>query len=404
MTAGERVGEGGVADNDWTERRHMDSRFEILLDAAPDAMLITDPQGRMLAANCHVEELFGHPRHEVLGQPVQMLLAERLRERYTAHLRRYSAETATRGRQRIGTRTPIAALRCDGTEFPAEVTISALPSAGGPLIVLAVRDTTEQKILEQELKARTAEAEQQWRNAHAASRLKSEFLANMSHELRTPLNAIIGYSELLHYGRAGSLSEEQHEFVSDILNSARHLLQLINDVLDLSKIEAGKMTFRPEPVDLDRVVGEVMDVLRALIVRKGIEVDYSVDPSLTGIVLDPAKLKQVLYNYISNAIKFTYERGRVRVRVAPEGAERLRLEVEDNGIGIEPEDLSALFTEFHQLDPGAGKKFQGTGLGLALTRRIVEAQGGAVGVRSQPGAGSTFHAILPRQHRLAEGA
>jgi signal transduction histidine kinase/CheY-like chemotaxis protein len=245
-------------------------------------------------------------------------------------------------------------------------------------------------------RSRAKVLEEQYRRVQAANRLKSEFLANMSHELRTPLNAIIGFAELMHDGKVGPVSAQHKEFLGDILTSSRHLLQLINDVLDLAKVEAGKMEFRPEPVDLARVVTEVQDVLRTLMAKKRIHVQSEIDLTLTHIVTDPGKLKQVLYNYLSNALKFTPDEGRVTVRVMPEGSEAFRLEVEDTGIGIRREDQGRLFVEFQQLDASTAKKHPGTGLGLALTKRIVEAQGGRVGVRSTPGEGSVFFAILPR--------
>jgi signal transduction histidine kinase len=234
------------------------------------------------------------------------------------------------------------------------------------------------------------------RTALEANRLKSEFLANMSHELRTPLNAIIGFAKLMYHGKVGPVSSQHREFLGDILSSSDHLLQLINDVLDLAKIEAGRMVFHPEPVDLVALVGEVVDTLRAVAAAKQIRIRTAIDGDCRELVLDPSKLKQVLYNYLSNALKFSAEGGAVQVRARPEGPERFRIEVEDFGIGIAPEDLPLLFREFRQLDSSASKKYQGTGLGLALTRRIVEAQGGSVAVCSERGKGSVFAAVLPR--------
>jgi signal transduction histidine kinase/DNA-binding response OmpR family regulator len=253
------------------------------------------------------------------------------------------------------------------------------------------------KVRENLLRRTNVELTEQNYRAEEATRLKSEFLANMSHELRTPLNSIIGFAELMHDGKVGPVSADHREYLGDILTSARHLLQLINDVLDLSKIEAGKMEFRPEPLDLAKVVGEVRDILRAMAARKRLQIAIEVDPSIGQVMLDPGKLKQVLYNYLSNALKFTPEEGRVIVRVVPEGDDRLRLEVEDTGIGISAADIGKLFVEFQQLDDGASKKYQGTGLGLALTKQIIEAQDGSVGVRSAPGQGSLFYAVLPRR-------
>jgi signal transduction histidine kinase len=222
-----------------------------------------------------------------------------------------------------------------------------------------------------------------------------EFLATLSHELRTPLHAIIGFAELMFKGRVGAVSDAHKEYLGDILDSSRHLLQLINDAIDLAKVESGTMEFRPEPVDLGKVVAEVSDILGGMASTKRIRVETTVDVHMAAAVLDPSKLKQVLYNYLSNALKFTQEEGRVRIQVAREDADQVRIEVEDTGIGIRREDIHRLFVEFQQLDATMAKKYAGTGLGLALTKRIVEAQGGHVGVRSEPGKGSTFWVVLP---------
>jgi signal transduction histidine kinase/DNA-binding response OmpR family regulator len=257
-------------------------------------------------------------------------------------------------------------------------------------------EIVERKLLEEALRTKNVELEEQSRRVLEATRLKSEFLANMSHELRTPLNAIIGFAELMHDAKVGPISLAHKDCLQDILTSSRHLLQLINDVLDLSKVEAGKMEFRPEKVDLARLVGEVRDILRGLSAEKRIRMAVQIDPALGEVVLDPGKLKQVLYNFLSNALKFTPDGGGVAVRARGEGPDEFRLEVEDTGIGIRPEDLPRLFTEFQQLDASASKAYPGTGLGLALTKRMVEAQGGRIGVSSTPGQGSVFFAVLPR--------
>jgi signal transduction histidine kinase len=185
-------------------------------------------------------------------------------------------------------------------------------------------------------------------------------------------------------------------------SSAQHLLQLINDILDLAKVESGKIDFQPEPVDLSTVVGEVAAIIGGLVSKRRIQLAVTVDPTLGRVFLDPMRLKQVLYNYLSNAIKFTPEGGRVALRVRAEG-DWFRIEVEDTGIGIKPEEEHRLFIEFQQLDASTAKRFAGSGLGLALTKRLVEAQGGTVGVRSVFGSGSTFFATLP-QHVTAEKA
>jgi signal transduction histidine kinase/CheY-like chemotaxis protein len=279
-----------------------------------------------------------------------------------------------------------------------EVVATTIRDATGQVrwYVANVQDISERKRL-QKSRVRAIELEAQNLQIVEANRLKSEFLANMSHELRTPLNSIIGFAELLHDEHVGTVSPKQREFLGEILGGGRHLLRLINEVLDLAKVEAGKMEFRPEPVELERLVATVVQSLRATAHDKALSVEVSVDPGLDDIVLDPGRFKQVLYNYVSNALKFTPPMGQVSVRVLPEGDALFRLEVEDTGVGIPPESVARLFTAFQQLDSGASKRHSGTGLGLALTKRLAEAQGGSVGVHAAAERGSVFYAVLPRR-------
>jgi signal transduction histidine kinase len=232
------------------------------------------------------------------------------------------------------------------------------------------------------LRAAAAEVER-------ASRAKSEVLAGMSHEIRTPLNAILGFAELLVDGHISPATPAYPEALGYILAGGRHLLELVNRVLDLAKVEAGRLEFHPVSLDLAAVVAEVVGLLGA----HRVEVDL--DPSVCALVLDAGRLKQVLHNYVSNALKFTPDGGRVVVRARPAPDDRVLLEVEDTGVGIAAADLERLFVEFQQIGDEP-QRTRGTGLGLALTKRLVEAQGGRVGVRSEPGKGSVFHAVLPR--------
>jgi PAS domain S-box-containing protein len=268
--------------------------------------------------------------------------------------------------------------------------------AGSPRLVGIAADVTAMRTAEQ------ARQQSIWlaaenRRVQESSRLKSLFLANMSHELRTPLNAVIGFADLLTMSGQPPDAARQREWLQHIASSGRHLLNMINDVLDLSKIEAGKMDFHPEAVELPALVDDVMATVAVLAEQRGLSLSSSIEPGLHGLVLDPARLRQVLLNYLSNAIKFTPTGGHVELRMVGEGPRLWRLEVEDNGIGIPAERIGHLFVEFQQLDDGLTKRHQGTGLGLALTRRLVEAQGGRVGVYSEPGRGSRFYAVLPRQ-------
>jgi signal transduction histidine kinase len=220
----------------------------------------------------------------------------------------------------------------------------------------------------------------------------------MSHELRTPLNGIIGFAEFLVDGKPGTINPKQKEYLSDILNSGRHLLQLINDVLDLAKVEAGKMELNAEQFSIAVAIDEVRAVAKPMAQKKSIHLSVNVDPRINSVVLDQQKFKQVLYNLLSNGIKFTDDGGSVEISVNAVDTRRFRLAVKDSGIGIAQEDIKRLFREFEQLESGASRRYEGTGLGLALTRKIVELQGGVIDVQSEPGKGSTFTVELPIQH------
>jgi signal transduction histidine kinase/DNA-binding response OmpR family regulator len=271
--------------------------------------------------------------------------------------------------------------------------------------------------LERRVIERTADLAQANARLEAANRLKSEFLASMSHELRTPLNAIIGFSEVLKDGLVGDLNAEQKQFAADILASGTHLLSLINDILDLSKVEAGMMQLEPEPLRIEPLLASALTVVKEKAAKQKVTLDLKVEPALPAIHADARKLKQIAFNLVSNAVKFTPEGGRVtiaarcvprdavafqgtvpaRVLPLPEGndAHFIEISVRDTGIGIEEKDLGRLFEPFVQIDSSLARSQPGTGLGLALIRRLAELHGGTAGVASRPGEGSTFAVWIP---------
>ena len=228
----------------------------------------------------------------------------------------------------------------------------------------------------------------------AASRHKSEFLANMSHELRTPLNAILGFSEVLAERMFGEVNEKQAEYLQDILSSGRHLLSLINDILDLSKVEAGRLELELGRFHLPTALDNALTLVRERATRHGITLTQHVDPGVSDIVADERKVKQILLNLLSNAVKFTPEGGRVGL-TATTAEDVVTIAVSDTGIGIAPEDQAAIFEEFRQVGREDARKQEGTGLGLTLAKKFVELHGGRIWVRSQVGLGSTFSFTLP---------
>jgi protein-histidine pros-kinase len=358
---------------DITERKKAEELFRLVVESAPNAMLLVNGEGKITLVNSQTEKLFGFSREELINKEVEILIPRRFKEKHPEYRNTFFASPKTRA---MGAGRDLFARRKDGSEFPVEIGLNPLETIEGPMVLAAIIDITERKMQE-------------------TNKLKSDFLANMSHELRTPMNAIIGFSELLIDKRVGDLNEKQVDYLNNIHASGSHLLQLINDVLDIAKIEAGKTVLSVERFSITEAIEEVIKVLRTIASKKRISITLALSDEVNMINADKHKLKQILYNLISNAIKFNREDGNVKVETATYGSGFFVMRVTDNGIGIAKDDLGKLFIPFVQLDSGTTRKHEGTGLGLALTKTITELHGGEIYVESVAGEGSTFSVILP---------
>ena len=375
-------------------RRETEARFARLIHSNIIGIILAEPGGRLHDANDAFLQLVGWSRDQLLaGELVwdQVIPAD-LRQR---------DEQAFAQLRAHGSAPPYETmlLRRQGGQIP--VVLGMVQLEGSSHAVGFVLDRTEQQQAKEQLRRYALELEganrelkQEKERAERESRFKSRFLAGMSHELRTPLNAIIGFSEMLEAKIAGPLSDRQDQYVNHVLTSGRHLLTLINDVLDLSKIEAGRMELAREWTGLAVVVDSVHGVVRPLADKRGISLAVSLPDDLPDLLLDPTRTKQVLYNLLSNAIKFTPRGGAVALAALVEGS-NVKISCRDTGIGIRAEDMPRLFREFEQIEPNSGKKPEGTGLGLALSKRLVELHGGCLWAESELGKGSTFCFTLP---------
>lgn len=378
-----------------------EQRFRLLFEDAPVPYIEMDRDASITMVNLAASALLGYAQRDLLGRKLWTLVKHRPRQDRKIH-------------REIGEdeRTPSSEvvehdlIHQDGHLIPVQLHGRSICTEAGEVAGqrMAMIDITARKIAEQtarkyalELAMKNEQLEHTLQRAKEGAAIKSQFLARMSHEFRTPLNSIIGFSQLMHDGESGPISREHKQFLDDVLASSTHLLHLVNDLLDLEKVESGKLAFNPQRLNARQCLTEVKDMLRPQANQKRISVTLDVDALVSSVVSDPVRLKQVLFNYLSNAIKFTPEEGSIRIALIREDARSFRLEVNDTGIGIEPGVLASLFSDFPQLEAKRKPASEGARLGLALTKRIVEAQGGTVGVRSAPGQGSTFYAVLPNQ-------
>ena len=391
-----------------TQLLESEARTSAILAAAVDAIIIIDAQGSIESLNAAAEKLFGYTALEMVGQNVKMLMPAPYKAEHDGYLRNYMT---TGVKKIIGIGREVVGLRKNGATFPMDLAVSEVRTGGRRLFTGIVRDITERKHIERALQEKNIELEH-------ASRMKSEFLATMSHELRTPLNAIIGFSEALKDGLMGPMSDTQHEYTGDIFTSGQHLLSLINDILDLSKVEAGMMTLELEAVDLNSLLAGSLSIVKEKAAAQHILLELDTGEHLATPLLDMRKTKQIVYNLLSNAVKFSASGGRVTLRARRvsrssvgtlsgnwpvhnfplannEYQEFLEISVSDSGIGISKENMAKLFLAFSQIDSGLARKFEGTGLGLAMVKQLAELHGGSVAVASAEGEGARFAVWLP---------
>jgi PAS domain S-box-containing protein len=381
--------------------RASEERFRSLWETTSDAVLIVTADHRIRFANPAVREFFGYTAEELDGQSLALLQPERA---YAAH-REVLQHYLQSGVRTLGWKGGVETLvrHRSGREFPVELMFSELWLDGERHFVGFLRDITKRKEAEraarvsnEQLEQRVAERTRELRTANERlmelDRMKSQFLATMSHELRTPLNSILGFTSLMREGLSGPLTDEQRRQLGFVHGSGEHLLALINDLLDLSRIESGRMDVVAEPFDFVGVAAEVGVNLKPMITHKGLRLEFAM-PSSLPLVGDRRKCYQVLLNLANNAVKFT-ERGHVRIEAGlREG--RLVVSVSDSGIGIRPEQLKLLFEAFRQLDGSPRRLYEGTGLGLHLCRKLLDLMGGDIEAQSEFGAGSRFSFSLP---------
>jgi PAS domain S-box-containing protein len=360
------------------ELEHNEQKYRTLFEQSNDAIIIHDTNGNIIDVNQMACDLFGYSQDELKQKSIIDLIAPEEIEKITAEF----INIFTTGSSRQETKM----IRPDGTVIYVDVNATLLKNQGN-LVQAVGRDITDRIKAKNAMQNAKIEAE-------TANRTKSEFLANMSHELRTPLNSIIGFSDIMLDGIVGELELKQEHYLQNISDSGKHLLDLINSILDISKIEAGKMDLYYEEINAERTAYEIISMMQTLTTKKNIVVDVHVPDGLPMINADRSKIKQVLYNLLGNAIKFTDNKGNITIHAAVENR-KMQISVIDTGIGISHDDQKKLFKPFSQIDSSTSRKYAGTGLGLALVKDIVELHGGRIWVESEVGEGSNFTFEIP---------
>lgn len=364
------------------DSKALELRYRELLESTPDGIVIVNPTGHILIANTQAERLFGYAPGELRALLVDMLLPERFRHAHKGHRSNYFAQSRTRP---MGAGLELYGLRKDGLEFPVEISLSPLTTEETPLVMSAIRDVSERRRILQSLQEKNLELER-------ADRAKDRFLASMSHELRTPLNAVIGFTGTLLMGLPGALNAEQTRQLDIVRNNARHLLSLINDLLNLAKIQADRVQLDPEPTECGSLVRETAASLQPFALAKGLQLLVEVPEEAVIFRTDRRALTRILLNLVQNAIKFT-DVGQVQLALSVDGVgtdRALEIVVADTGPGIGEDEQATLFGAFVQGRSAGIQGREGTGLGLHLSRKLAELLGGELQCHSTLGAGSRF--------------
>ncbi|MFC7462894.1 PAS domain S-box protein [Hydrogenophaga defluvii] len=361
----------------------MEARFRDLLESTPDGIVMANATGHIVIANSQAENLFGYGPGQLRGVVVDQLLPERFRKAHVGHRSRYFLQPRKRA---MGSGLDLWGRRRDGSEFPIEISLSPLRTDDGSFVMSAVRDVSERKHIERILQEKNLELAR-------ANEAKDRFLASMSHELRTPLNAIIGFTGTLLIRLPGPLNDEQAKQLGTVKSSAKHLLALINDLLDVAKVEAGQHVPAIETVDLRELVEGVLSTLSSQAQAKGLDLCFEAAPGPVVLPTDRRLVTQIVINLVANGIKFT-DRGGVLVALSaqpgPGALPVVEIKITDTGIGIPPEALDRLFDAFNRGKTAAIAGIEGTGLGLHLSQRLAHALGGTITVDSVLGQGSCF--------------
>ncbi|NJR52961.1 MAG: PAS domain S-box protein [Leptolyngbyaceae cyanobacterium CSU_1_3] len=386
---GELIGGIGIG-RDVTERKRIEKQLQMFsraVESAYDSAVITDLRGKILYANPAASRIFSWQLGELVDKDSSVFYPERRQTQWLI-------QQAIAG----GWSGEVLCNRRNGERFSALVSVGPIcdERENTTAVSFITRDITQQKQIEAELAAKNLELER-------ASRLKSEFLANMSHELRTPLTAILGFSSILRQQIFGALNPKQEVYIQQINHSGQHLLGLINDVLDLSKVEAGQMRLEIVPIAINELCEDALALVSEQARSRKLEVHHSLQLNLPPLMADELRVRQMLLNLLSNAIKFSQEGGKIGLDVEVRKG-NMQIDVWDKGIGIPKDKQHLLFQPFQQVDGSVSRRHEGTGLGLALTRRLAELHFGRVDVYSQEGQGSRFTISLPLNHLSVDGA